>query len=74
MLWRKLFRSCTIKLLTSVSEMSSGHFGLFGMKERAEKVKGELTIESQEGLGTAVKLRVPTANAMPRAAVEPVEQ
>jgi signal transduction histidine kinase len=44
---------------TRLPAVSSGHFGLFGMKERAEKVKGELTIESHVGRGTEVRLSVP---------------
>jgi signal transduction histidine kinase len=40
---------------------SSGHFGLFGMKERAEKLGGQLTITSRPpGGGTEVRLVVPT--------------
>jgi signal transduction histidine kinase len=40
---------------------STGHFGLFGMKERAEKLGGQLTIKSQpNGGGTEVRLVVPT--------------
>jgi signal transduction histidine kinase len=58
---------------TRLPAVSSGHFGLFGMKERAQKVKGELTIESQEGRGTEVRLKVPAANGRARAAVEPLE-
>jgi signal transduction histidine kinase len=34
------------------------HFGLMGMKERAEFVKGELNITSQPGVGTTVKLTI----------------
>ena len=34
------------------------HFGLIGMKERAEFVKGELNITSQLGAGTTVKLTI----------------
>ncbi len=36
-----------------------GHLGLYGMRERAELVGGTLEIESREGFGTAVYLRVP---------------
>jgi signal transduction histidine kinase len=58
---------------TRLPSVSSGHFGLFGMKERAEKLKGKLTIESEVGRGTEVRLRVPTVNVRARAAVEPLE-
>ncbi len=40
---------------------SSGHFGLFGMKERAEKVGGKLTIASEGGKGSLICLVVPVA-------------
>jgi signal transduction histidine kinase len=36
-----------------------GHFGLLGMKERAQLHNGALQIESQPGLGTAVSVRLP---------------
>lgn len=36
-----------------------GHFGLTGMRERAEGMGGTLRIESAEGEGTTVRLRVP---------------
>jgi signal transduction histidine kinase len=38
---------------------SSGHFGLFGMKERAIKLGAELRVESQPGRGTSIVLDVP---------------
>jgi signal transduction histidine kinase len=37
---------------------STGHFGLVGMKERAELSGGKLTIESQKGKGTKVLLEI----------------
>jgi signal transduction histidine kinase len=40
---------------------SSGHFGLFGMRERAEKLGGDLVIQSRPGEGTEILLRVPLA-------------
>ncbi len=36
-----------------------GHFGLLGMRERAERLGGELHLESQPGQGTKVEVRVP---------------
>jgi signal transduction histidine kinase len=36
-----------------------GHFGIQGMRERAEKIGGEITIESRAAAGTVVRLRVP---------------
>ncbi|MEU0914462.1 sensor histidine kinase [Streptomyces althioticus] len=38
---------------------SSGGFGLDGMRARAERVAGSLTVESEPGGGTAVSARVP---------------
>jgi signal transduction histidine kinase len=37
----------------------SGHFGLLGMRERAEKIRAHMTIWSKPGAGTEVDLRVP---------------
>ncbi|GAB4463440.1 MAG: hypothetical protein Kow0070_23950 [Anaerolineales bacterium] len=39
-----------------VSAARSGHFGLAGMKERAELAGGKLTIESRQGKGTKLTL------------------
>jgi signal transduction histidine kinase len=36
------------------------HLGLIGMRERAELLGGQLTIESQAGLGTNIFIRIPT--------------
>jgi signal transduction histidine kinase/ligand-binding sensor domain-containing protein len=36
-----------------------GHFGLIGMRERAERLGGELTLASEPGQGTEVEVRVP---------------
>ena len=38
-----------------------GHFGLAGMRERARKIKGRITIESKPDAGTLVALTVPHA-------------
>jgi signal transduction histidine kinase len=37
----------------------AGHFGLLGMRERAEKIGGALKITSQSGAGTTVRVTVP---------------
>jgi signal transduction histidine kinase len=37
----------------------TGGFGLGGMRARAERVAGNLVIESEPGLGTALSARVP---------------
>jgi signal transduction histidine kinase/ligand-binding sensor domain-containing protein len=38
-----------------------GHFGLIGMRERAERLGGELRLSSQPGHGTEVEVSVPIA-------------
>jgi signal transduction histidine kinase/ligand-binding sensor domain-containing protein len=43
-----------------------GHFGLSGMRERAELAGGHLTIRSTPGEGTDVDLRVPASRAYGR--------
>jgi signal transduction histidine kinase len=43
-----------------------GHFGLAGMKERAESIGSVLTICSRMQAGTEIELRVPAAIAYPR--------
>ncbi|HLJ11233.1 MAG TPA: two-component regulator propeller domain-containing protein [Planctomycetaceae bacterium] len=37
----------------------SGHYGLVGMRERAAQIHGELSLESQAGRGTTVRLELP---------------
>ncbi len=39
-------------------KVSTGHFGLVGMKERAELSGGKLTIDSQKGKGTKIALEI----------------
>ncbi len=39
---------------------NDGQFGITGMMERAKLLGGELTIESEKGIGTVVKFRIPT--------------
>ena len=36
-----------------------GHFGLLGMRERAERLGGDLRLESRPGVGTEVEVTVP---------------
>jgi len=36
-----------------------GHFGILGMRERAERLGGELNLSSSPGTGTQVEVRVP---------------
>ena len=40
-----------------------GHFGLHGMKERAEIANGRLEIWSRDGAGTEIELTIPAASA-----------
>lgn len=40
------------------SDASSGHFGLIGLRERAELVGGKLKIESAKGKGTKIVLKI----------------
>jgi len=51
----------------------SGHFGLAGMRERAELLGGTLTLWSERGSGTEVELTIPAsvAYARPSAARQP---
>ena len=42
-----------------VFSSSGGHFGLIGMRERAERLGGELRLASQPGGGTEVEVTVP---------------
>ncbi|WP_051865902.1 sensor histidine kinase [Streptomyces griseus] len=45
--------------LTLPERTSSGGFGLDGMRGRAERIAGSLTVESEPGHGTALSARVP---------------
>ena len=42
---------------------AAGHFGLLGMRERAEKIHGTLTITSAPDGGTVVTVAVPLREA-----------
>jgi signal transduction histidine kinase len=44
----------------------SGHWGLTGMRERAEVIRAELNIWSRESAGTEVELAIPASIAYPR--------
>ncbi len=43
----------------TVFSTSGGHFGLVGMRERAQRVGGQLRVDSKPGRGTAVEAIVP---------------
>ncbi len=40
-------------------EKSGASFGLIGMQQRAEQIKGKISIESAETQGTTVRLSIP---------------
>src|SRR5262249_3405936 len=52
-----------------IDEERPGHFGLRGMRERAELIGGRLAVGGKPGVGTEVDLKVPAvaAYAAPRA-------
>ena len=50
--------------LEAVEANSIGHFGLLGMRERAESLGGHLTIHTQKGEGTTIELLVPIETAV----------
>ena len=45
---------------------TAGHWGIAGMKERAERIGGSLTIRSRASAGTEIELRVPGRAAFSR--------
>lgn len=44
-----------------------GHYGLLGLRERAERVSGAISLTSEPGKGTTVRATFPAAGASPRA-------
>ncbi len=54
--------------------VSSGHLGLLGMSERAERIGGTLEIESQPGEGTVVRVVAPLPGATGEGMVEKYER
>jgi signal transduction histidine kinase/ligand-binding sensor domain-containing protein len=53
------------------AEGRDGHYGLAGMRERARKIRGELTLSSRPGVGTDVLVEVPAKIAYARALRRP---
>ncbi len=45
-----------------ISQTANGHFGLAGMKERAEAAGGEFHLQSHPGKGTTIRVTVPITN------------
>jgi len=48
------------------SSGTDGHWGIAGMRERAEKIGGRFTIRSRGGAGTEIELTVPGKVAFDR--------
>ena len=51
-----------------------GHFGLHGMRERAARIGGKLTIVSSQNSGTEMTLLVPGRNIFRKPGVSPLEK
>ena len=51
---------------TSCSAGSDGHWGLPGMRERAERIGASLAMRTRQGAGTEIELRVPGRVAFAR--------
>jgi signal transduction histidine kinase len=49
----------------TLSKGREGHWGLFGMRERAQKIAAQVDIWSQNGAGTEIELKVPAKVAYP---------
>ena len=53
---------------------SEGHFGILGMSERAKRVDGQVSITSQPGRGTVVRVVLPiTPSKLPKTINEPAD-
>jgi ligand-binding sensor domain-containing protein len=50
--------------VSSTMRDNDGRYGLLGMRERAEKLGGELTISSESGRGTMIEVVVPQGRAL----------
>jgi signal transduction histidine kinase len=44
---------------TEEASRNGGRFGLLGMRERAERLGGQLSVQSRKGEGTAIEVTVP---------------
>ena len=45
---------------------TTGHFGLANLRDRTERLRGTLEIESKESVGTTIRGRVPVVTATHR--------
>ena len=43
-----------------------GHFGLLGIRERANKIRAALTVESTPGVGTVIRVVLPPTQVIPK--------
>ncbi|MCQ2611583.1 MAG: sensor histidine kinase [Treponema sp.] len=51
---------CNVKQFNSTEkQITAKHFGLLGIKDRVENIKGKLVISSEPDIGTSVKITVP---------------
>ena len=50
--------------MTAAASAKSGSFGLAGMRQRINRLKGEMSLESAPGEGTALSVRVPTSSGV----------
>ena len=57
---------CGVALAMQTGQRAAGHFGLVGMRERARKLRGELTVLPAQPHGTVVTLKVPARIVYPR--------
>lgn len=65
-------RDCTIEIHDdgagfdpqATMHNQSGHFGVVGMRERATRMGGQLSIQSAIGVGTVVTMRIPSRKLM----------
>jgi signal transduction histidine kinase len=48
--------------ISGVFVLVGGHFGLLGMRERAERLGGNLEVSSEPGAGTEVRVNVPLSS------------
>jgi len=53
-----------------VSSLPVGHYGLIGMKERVQRIGGNLELSSRSGAGTEVMFQIPRYAAAARDATE----
>ena len=56
---------------TVLAEDRRGHFGLPGMRERADLIGGRLEVWSEVGVGTEIDLTIPAAKAYAAARARP---